>query len=220
MFDGFVPIFRIEEKTMLMSKKIIIFLIFIFFLITISCKSSVQESYTTGISINISKIEEAEPNLDIIINNVQPKIKKHLPDAYFGRLGFIGKCQDLPYLRGKVDLLYKQVKPTLWGQEVIFARSVVTTSNQVMDLRIYDVSSPYILTKGLPVVTHKQFKEIAGLAYKYITTSGISDCDVIATQGNRVWNFRCLSTHEPKQPCNFGVDIQTKEITRPVLDEW
>lgn len=181
------------------------------FLLT-SCLPESQAVNLRNIPIKVSQPDSEEIDIDVVISSAEEEIREKLPDSYFGMLVFTGKCQDLPKLKGRMIVLFKQVKPSLFGQRVLFATASVSTNRSVMDLSIHDETKYYPSTTGLPVVTDNHFKEVANIAYEHIVETGVSQCDVTITQSEGMWDIRCGPLDNFVQECHFGIDAVTGRI--------
>ena len=203
------------KVTLLYKSTSIILLLFL-----VGCRSEFQPVNVADIPLTVSQSNDNQADLDVIIPNVETIVTEKLPDAYFADLVFTGKCQDLPDSHGKIIVSFIQVKTFLFSQQILFATSTVNTHEQEMELSIRDYSDPYTRTEGNPLVTDQQFKEVLHIAYQHLVGSGVADCEVTITQGKEVWNVLCGSLSQPKpQLCDFGINVETGEITRPVLNE-
>jgi hypothetical protein len=178
----------------------------------VSCRPEFKPVSFEDIPIGVSQLNSDEINLDVVVINVQKKVRERLPDAYFGGLVFTGKCHDLPQLHGRIILLYIQVKQYLLEQEVLYAVATVNTDQRVMELGISDWTDNYASTNESPSVTDFFFKGIADKAYQHIVEAGLTDCDVTITQADDVWDVRCGPLENFIQECSFAINPETGEI--------
>lgn len=118
---------------------------------------------------------------------------------------FSGKCQNLPHLRGKLVLIFEQVHPALFKQQVISGEASIDTVIQTMNLGFKDETDFYPLVRRGAFVGDSSFKKIAALAQRHITELGLSDCDVTITQLENSWDVRCGPLENFIQECRFEI---------------
>jgi len=62
-----------------------------------------QETELTGLPVEISTNTQ-DVNVEIIIRHTHEQVEEILPHSYLVAFGFVGRLQDLPALRGQMDL--------------------------------------------------------------------------------------------------------------------
>lgn len=170
-----------------------------------ACVPKFQESKVTNIPVDISNPSTPDVNLDIALEVTQKKIKAVLPDAYFGGMVFSGKCQGLPRLQGKLVLIFAQVRPAFFKQQVVSGVATIDTVKQMMDLNYTDHSDYEWYDSPKTFVGDASFKEIIALTYPHITELGLSECDVTMTQLENSWDVRCGPLENFVQQCRFEI---------------
>ena len=165
-----------------------------------------QDIKVTDVPINVLKPGTQEVNLDVVFTTVTQKVHETLPKAYFQGMVFSGKCQDLPRLQGKLVLVFTQVRTAIPKQQVVRATASVDTLRKTMNLYYEDVSNFYPSTKHRTFNGDRSIKELAAIAYRYITELGLCDGDVTLTQLNDSWDVRCGSLSDFVQKCRFEIE--------------
>lgn len=181
-----------------------------------ACTTRFEPIELTALPVSVSQPGVREADVELVLASVESRVREILPDAYLVFFGFSGDCQELPYLRGTINLGFDQVR-RLVRRQVLSASASVNTVEGTMDLHFADLSSYYISTsplllhKGLPV------REIALLAGENIVRLGAVPCDVHLTRwGSRdAWLVVCTSAGSGPlgpQKCAFEIDPFTGQV--------
>lgn len=184
-------------------------------LVLSACKF--QETELTGLPIEILANAQ-DVNVDIIVGQTQDRVQEILPHSYLVAFSFRGRCQDLPALRGQIDLHFVQVKSFAFHRQVLVAFASVDTIQGTLDVQTRDFSDRYWSTDPLLPQDVSVAKEISQVAYQHIADLGILDCDVTLDRvGNTadVWHVLCTepgSGPTGSQLCEFEINTATGQI--------
>ncbi len=182
-----------------------------------ACTTRFEPIELTALPVSVSQPGSQEVDVEVVLASVKSRVQEILPDAYLEFFGFSGDCQELPHLRGVINLTFDQVKRGLTRRQVLSASASVNTVEGTMDLDFADLSSyyisssPLVLQEGLPV------KEIARLASENIIKLGVAPCDVHLTRlgGRDAWLVECTAPGSgPLGPrkCLFEIDPFTGQV--------
>jgi hypothetical protein len=186
-------------------------------LVLSACKFKFQEMELTELPIETSANAQ-DVNVDIIVRHTQDQVQEVLPRSYLVAFGFTGQCQELPALRGQMDLEFVQVKSFTFHRQVLVAFASVDTIQGTLDIRTRDFSDRYWSTDPLPPQNVSVAKEISQVAHQHITDLGILDCDVtLSCVGNKVDIWHVLCTEPGSGPtgshlCEFEINAVTGQI--------
>lgn len=177
------------------------------------CAPKFGEVDLTDLPVAVSQPSAQEVDVDVVIENARQKVQEFLPGAYLSFFSFTGKCQNLPELRGQINMNFIQVQPAFPKQRVLMASASVDTAQQTMELRVKDYSTYYWSTEPL-ILEGLKVKEIANLLHEYISASSLSDCTVVLARGNTngPWTVRCGPPDQVFLEC-LEIDPTTGEIT-------
>lgn len=175
------------------------------FVLLTACAPKFQDAKVANIPVNIVRPGMQNIDLDIALDVARQSIRETLPAANFRGMVFSGKCQNLPRLEGKLVLIFEQVRPGLFKQQVIRGDALIDTAKQTMSLDFADETEFYPLVRKETFAGDSSFRGIAMLAHKYITELDLPDCDVTITQIGSTWDVRCGALENFIQKCRFEI---------------
>ena len=79
-----------------------------------ACTSGTK-SRLVDVPVSIRDPETQEVSIERLINSAQSETQKALSGAYLTFFSFVGDCDDLPQLEGRIELSFVQESPTLFG---------------------------------------------------------------------------------------------------------
>ena len=176
-----------------------------------------QETELTGSPIDLLANAQ-DVDVDVIVEHTQGRVREVLPRSYLVAFSFRGRCQDLPALRGRIDLHFVQVKPFVFRRQVLVAFASVDTIQGTLDVLTRDFSDRYWSTDPLLLQDVSIAKEVSQVAYQHLTDLGILDCDVTLDRvGNTadVWHILCTepgSGSTGSQLCEFEIGTSAGQI--------
>lgn len=174
-------------------------------LLVTACASRFEETRVADIPVKILRTDIQEIDLDMALEAAKGKAREVLPEAYFQRLVFSGKCRDLPRFQGTLVLVFEQVSSTPFKRQVIIGIASIDTVRQTMNLHFWDESDYELHIPQRTFVGTREFTKIASLAHSYITELGLDDCDVTLTQMDNSWDVRCGPLGNFVQKCRFEI---------------
>ncbi len=182
-----------------------------------ACTTRFEPSELTALPVSVSQPGVQEIDVGVVLASVESQVQEILPDAYLEFFGFSGDCQELPHLRGTINLGFDQVRKGLARRQVLSASASVNTVEGTMDLHFADHSSYYVLTSPLLLQEGLLVREIALLASENIVRLGAAPCDVNLTRSGArdAWLVVCTAPGSgPLGPrkCVFEMDPLTGRV--------
>ena len=184
-------------------------------LVLIACQTGFKEIDLVGMPATVSDSTRQEVDIGVVVEGALQQAQLLLPEAYLRSFEFIGRCQDLPELRGQVKLDFVQVQPGLLRQRVMIAFVSVDTIQQTLTVRVRDHSAYYPSTECLSMQEISNFKDVAGVAHEYIRALGVLDCDVTVIRLENSWLVVCTEAGSGvlgPRVCEFEIDASTRQI--------
>lgn len=182
-----------------------------------ACAARFEPIDLTALPVRVSQPDAQEIDVEMILASAESQVRKVLPDAYLEFFGFSGDCQELPHLRGTINLGFEQVRWGIVRQQVLAASVSVDTAKETMDLHFADHSPYYVSTASLLLQNSLPVREIAIRAYEHIIRLGVAPCDVNLTwSGIRdAWLVECTAPGSgslgPRR-CEFEIDPLTGQV--------
>lgn len=182
-----------------------------------ACTTRFEPIELTALPVSVSQPDSQEIDVEMVLASAESQVQKVLPDAYLEFFGFLGDCQELPHLRGTINLGFDQVQQGIVRGQVLAASISVNTVEETMDLYFADLSPYYISTAPLLLQNSLPVREIARQAYEHIIRLGVAPCDVNLTWSGirNAWLVVCTAPGSgPLGPrrCEFAIDPLTGQV--------
>ena len=156
------------------------------------CEQGFEETAIRDIPVEIARSGIVRVDAKEILGLAQQEVWKHLPDAYLNAFVYTGHCDALPNMQGRFNMQFVRADRSLLRRRQLTAFVSIDTSRGMMDIEYLDYTGLNLRTDGQTFGTDEiSLDEMAQIAYDYISTSGVSDCDVTITRIMQVWNVRC-----------------------------
>lgn len=185
-------------------------LILVASLFLVACQSKFPEVHRTGVPIRVLDQKTNEVNVDVAITDASSMIGEILPDAYLAGISYIGRCEDVEDLYGKLNIMFVQKKKRVLSTSIWVADVSIDTNRQSMNIWTWDATAKYLIAKPLILKEGLSIHEIASIAARHLDTLDIEKCDVMLTRLDDSWLVVCSSSRG--RICEFKIDIETGEI--------
>jgi len=189
---------------------LILFLLTVISLLFVSCLPRVHEEYQTSVPVRVLDPDTHEVDLDTAIARASSLINKTLPDAYLAGISYVGRCDEVEDLYGKLNLTFVQEKRSILSTSVRVADVSIDTNRQNMDIRIWDATDKYFIAKPLILQNDLSIQEIASITSAQLDKLKVERCDIMLTRLEDYWLVVCTSWRS--RICEFKVDIKTGKV--------
>ncbi len=183
-----------------------------------ACASTFKPVYATGIPISLP--DTSYITMDTILMQVDQQVQKYVPGAYASSLTFLGQCEDLDEMVGKINIGYVRIdRKFRLRARVIVGIVSIDKLNETMEMQFEDHTEHYPLTIPPSALAENLLLfDVAKLANNHIESLAVSNCDITLTYLGDTWHVLC--TESGSGPlgawlCAFEIDNVTLQILEP-----
>jgi hypothetical protein len=178
------------------------------------CGQRFEEATIQDVPVEVAHSGMVRGDAKAILGVAQQEVWKYLPDAYLNAFVYTSRCEALPSMQGKFNMQFVRADKFFLRRRHFTAFVSIDTNRGMMDIEYLDYTDLDLRTDGLTFGTDEiSLDEVGRIAYDYISTSGVSDCDVTITRTKQAWMVRCGPIENFVQECLFEVDPSTGEIS-------
>ena len=178
------------------------------------CRERFKEIEIQDIPVEVTNARTGGVDAELVLNSAQQRVWDYVPGAYINAFAFTGRCDALLSVKGRFHFQFVRTEKSFLKDRVFGAFVSVNTIHETMYVKFIDYTDIDFRTDGLTLGADEiGFDEVTKIAHDYISTSGLSGCDVTITRIEESWMVRCGAIENFVQECLFEIDPSTGEIT-------
>lgn len=184
-------------------------------LFLVACQRQFPEVHRTDVPTHVLDSNTNEVNIEVAITSASSIVDEILPEAYLAGISYVGKCESVENLRGKLNIMFIQKRRGILSPSVWIADVSIDTNKQSMDIWTWEATSKDLITKPLTLQNGLSLQEIANMAGERLKMLGLVECDIMLSRLDESWLVVCTAPGSgPAGPqiCEFRMDIETGKV--------
>jgi hypothetical protein len=168
--------------------------------VLVGCAARLLEPDDVVVAVPVNLLDGDEVDFEALLMWAEDNVRGRLPHAYDQGVVYIGDCEGLSNLRGKVVLIFGQTSPRLFEKRYLRATVTVFTESSRAEMALQDLTGRYPTTAPMRIPDVGEVKKAAAKARQHLLSQGISSCRVELAHLDDRWGVLCRDCI-----CNFEV---------------